>query len=74
MGSSLAYSDESSVRFVMEIPGDQDPSEATSRPIDLDPPMHRSGLKWSLRQAAVAARRLMDEENVEAEGERDWYA
>ncbi|KAL0431355.1 UNVERIFIED_CONTAM: hypothetical protein Sradi_0761500 [Sesamum radiatum] len=71
MGSSVASLDESSVRFVMEIPGDQDPLEATSRRTDLDPPVYRSGLRRSLRQAAVAARRLMDEEGVEAEGERE---
>ncbi|KAL0455610.1 UNVERIFIED_CONTAM: hypothetical protein Slati_0900200 [Sesamum latifolium] len=64
----MASSDESSVRFVMEIPGDQDPSEATSCLTDLGPPAPRSGLRWSLRQAAVAARRLMDEENIETEG------
>ncbi|KAL0361701.1 UNVERIFIED_CONTAM: hypothetical protein Sradi_3854600 [Sesamum radiatum] len=68
MGSSVASSDESSVRFVMEIPGDQDPSEATSRCTDLGPSAPRSSLRRSLRQAAVAARRLLDEENIEVEG------
>ncbi|KAL0434708.1 UNVERIFIED_CONTAM: hypothetical protein Sradi_0178700 [Sesamum radiatum] len=71
MGSSIASS-ESSVRFVMEVSGDQDSSEATSRRMDFGPFAPRSGLRQSLRQAAVAARRLLDEENIgfEEGGER----
>ncbi|KAL0416315.1 UNVERIFIED_CONTAM: hypothetical protein Slati_3463400 [Sesamum latifolium] len=71
MGSSVVSSDESFVRFIMEIPGDQDPSEATSRRTDLGPPAPRSGLGQSLRQAAIAARCLLDEENIEAEQKRE---
>ncbi|KAL0416431.1 UNVERIFIED_CONTAM: hypothetical protein Slati_3475000 [Sesamum latifolium] len=71
MSSSVASSDESSVRVLMEDPGDQDPSEATSRRADFGPFTPGSGLRRSLRQAAVTARRLLDEENVEVrEGER----
>ncbi|KAL0406069.1 UNVERIFIED_CONTAM: hypothetical protein Slati_3920800 [Sesamum latifolium] len=55
----------------MEVPGDQDPSEATSRRGDFSPFSPRGGLRRSLRQAAVTAHRLLDEENVEVqEGER----
>ncbi|KAL0449278.1 UNVERIFIED_CONTAM: hypothetical protein Slati_1484200 [Sesamum latifolium] len=73
MGSSVASSDKSSVCFVMEIPGKQDSSEATSRRTDLGSPAPRSGLRRSLRQAAVVARHILDEENIEVEGggERD---
>ncbi|KAL0407312.1 UNVERIFIED_CONTAM: hypothetical protein Slati_4045100 [Sesamum latifolium] len=72
MSSSVASSDESSVRILMEVSGDQDPSEATSRRADFGPFAPRSGLRWSLRQAAVTAYRLLDEENVEVQegGER----
>ncbi|KAL0395020.1 UNVERIFIED_CONTAM: hypothetical protein Slati_4468200 [Sesamum latifolium] len=52
----------------MEIPGDQDSSEATSRRTDLGPSAPRSGLRRCLRQAAVAARRLLGEKNIEVEG------
>ncbi|KAL0405126.1 UNVERIFIED_CONTAM: hypothetical protein Slati_3826500 [Sesamum latifolium] len=55
----------------MEIPGDQDTSEVTSRRTDLGPPAPRSGLRRSLRQPAVAAHRLLDEENIEVEEERE---
>ncbi|KAL0445600.1 UNVERIFIED_CONTAM: hypothetical protein Slati_1687900 [Sesamum latifolium] len=73
MSSSVASSDESSVRVIMEVPGDKDPSEATSRRADFGPFAPRGGLRRSLQQAAVAARRLLDEENVEVQegGERD---
>ncbi|KAL0402103.1 UNVERIFIED_CONTAM: hypothetical protein Slati_4240200 [Sesamum latifolium] len=70
MGSSVASSDESSVRFVIEVPRSQDPLEATFRRTDLGASVHQSGLRWSLWQAAVAARRLMDEKDVVAEGQR----
>ncbi|KAL0420702.1 UNVERIFIED_CONTAM: hypothetical protein Slati_3093100 [Sesamum latifolium] len=71
MGSSVVSLDESSVRFVMEVSGGQDPSEAISRRTDLDPPVHQIGLRRSLRQAAVAACRLMDEEDLVAR-KRGW--
>ncbi|KAL0454673.1 UNVERIFIED_CONTAM: hypothetical protein Slati_0806500 [Sesamum latifolium] len=71
MSSSIASSDESSVRVLMEVPGDQDPSEATSRRADFGPFAPRSGLKRSLRQAAVTAHHLLDEENVEVQGGRE---
>ncbi|KAL0404659.1 UNVERIFIED_CONTAM: hypothetical protein Sradi_2106700 [Sesamum radiatum] len=51
----------------MEVPGDQDSSEATSRRVNFGPFAPRSSLRRSLRQVAVAARRLLDEENVEVE-------
>ncbi|KAL0355475.1 UNVERIFIED_CONTAM: hypothetical protein Sradi_3994400 [Sesamum radiatum] len=56
----------------MEVPGDQDPSEATSRRADFGPFAPCSGLRRSLQQAAVTARHLLDEENIEIpeEGER----
>ncbi|KAL0378473.1 UNVERIFIED_CONTAM: hypothetical protein Sradi_3152800 [Sesamum radiatum] len=56
----------------MEVPGDLDSSEATSLRTNFGPSPPRSGLRRSLRQAAVAARRLLDEKNIEAEegGER----
>ncbi|KAL0454713.1 UNVERIFIED_CONTAM: hypothetical protein Slati_0810500 [Sesamum latifolium] len=69
MGSSVASLDEYSVSFVMEVPGGQDPLEATSRRTDLDLPGYWSDLRRSLRQVAVAACRLMDEEDVMAAGE-----
>ncbi|KAL0427704.1 UNVERIFIED_CONTAM: hypothetical protein Slati_2945200 [Sesamum latifolium] len=65
MSSSVASSDESSVHVIMEVPGDQDPLEATFWRADFGPFAPRSGLRRSLRQAAVVARRLLDEENVE---------
>ncbi|KAL0454818.1 UNVERIFIED_CONTAM: hypothetical protein Slati_0821000 [Sesamum latifolium] len=71
MGSSIASSDKSSVHIVMEILVDQDPPEATSHCTDLGLSAPWSGLRRSLRQAAVAARRLLDEENIEDEGERE---
>ncbi|KAL0462507.1 UNVERIFIED_CONTAM: hypothetical protein Slati_0138300 [Sesamum latifolium] len=72
MSSSIASSDESLVRVLMEVPGDQDPSEATSRRANFGPFAPRSGLRQSLRQAALTARHLLDEENVEVQegGER----
>ncbi|KAL0400179.1 UNVERIFIED_CONTAM: hypothetical protein Sradi_2361200 [Sesamum radiatum] len=55
----------------MEVPGDEDPSKATSRRVDFGPFAPRSGLRRSLRQTAVTAHRLLDDENVEIpEGER----
>ncbi|KAL0434613.1 UNVERIFIED_CONTAM: hypothetical protein Sradi_0169200 [Sesamum radiatum] len=68
MSSSVASSDESSVRVLMEVPGDLDPSEATSRHTDFGPFAPCSGFRWSLRQAVMTARRLLDEENVEIPG------
>ncbi|KAL0416408.1 UNVERIFIED_CONTAM: hypothetical protein Slati_3472700 [Sesamum latifolium] len=72
MSSSVASLDESSVRVIMEVLGDQDPSEATSRRADFGPFAPRCGLRRSLRQALVTARHLLDEENVEVQerGER----
>ncbi|KAL0394595.1 UNVERIFIED_CONTAM: hypothetical protein Slati_4425700, partial [Sesamum latifolium] len=54
-----------------EIPGDQDTSEATSRRTNLCPSAPRSGLRRSLRQAAIAAHCLLDEENIEVEEEKE---
>ncbi|KAL0420633.1 UNVERIFIED_CONTAM: hypothetical protein Slati_3086200 [Sesamum latifolium] len=52
--------------------GDQDPLEVTSRRVDFGPFAPRGGLRRSFRQAAVTARHLLDEENVEVQegGER----
>ncbi|KAL0295442.1 UNVERIFIED_CONTAM: hypothetical protein Sradi_6836400 [Sesamum radiatum] len=51
MGSSVASLDESPVRFVMEVPGGQHPSKATSRRMDLDPLIYQSGLRQRLLPA-----------------------
>ncbi|KAL0405431.1 UNVERIFIED_CONTAM: hypothetical protein Slati_3857000 [Sesamum latifolium] len=71
MSSSVASSDESSVCVIMEVPGDQDPSEATFQHVDFGPFAPRGGLRWSLRQAAMTARRLLDEKNVGVQEEGD---
>ncbi|KAL0400080.1 UNVERIFIED_CONTAM: UDP-glucose flavonoid 3-O-glucosyltransferase 6 [Sesamum radiatum] len=72
MGPSVAFSNDSSVRVIMKVPGDQDFLEATSHLADFGPFAPCSGLMRSLGQAAVAAHRLLDEENVGVEegGER----
>ncbi|KAL0433688.1 UNVERIFIED_CONTAM: hypothetical protein Slati_2703100 [Sesamum latifolium] len=64
MASPEASSDESSVRFVKEVLADQDPSETTSRRTGFDPSFFQSRQGRSLRQVAVATRRLTDEVDV----------
>ncbi|KAL0428428.1 UNVERIFIED_CONTAM: hypothetical protein Slati_3017600 [Sesamum latifolium] len=49
------------VRFVREVPTDDDPSEVTSRRAGLGPPAYTGGRRWSMRQAAMVACRLLDE-------------
>ncbi|KAL0405407.1 UNVERIFIED_CONTAM: hypothetical protein Slati_3854600 [Sesamum latifolium] len=67
MASSMEFSEESFVRFVKEVLPDHDHLEATSRRTGPDPSIFRSDWGWSLRQAAMATRRLIDEDNVRDE-------
>ncbi|KAL0394982.1 UNVERIFIED_CONTAM: hypothetical protein Slati_4464400 [Sesamum latifolium] len=66
MASSMASSDEF-VHFIKEVLPDHEPLEATSRRMGPDPSAFYSGRRWSLRQAAAVARRLIDEEYVRDE-------
>ncbi|KAL0456238.1 UNVERIFIED_CONTAM: hypothetical protein Slati_0963000 [Sesamum latifolium] len=60
-------STDESVRFMGEAPGDG-PSEATSKRLGPNPPSYTGSRRWSLRQATVVARCLLDEPSEE-EGE-----
>ncbi|KAL0329441.1 UNVERIFIED_CONTAM: hypothetical protein Sradi_4930800 [Sesamum radiatum] len=67
----MASADES-VRFVREVLPNNNPLEANSRRTSSDPSILRGGRGRRLRQAAIAACRLLDEEDVrdeEGEGE-----